>query len=56
MTGSVRMERDTFGEIAVPADLDDQLRLKLKSLLQDNYLVILMSAGPADQWFRDSLT
>ena len=42
-------------EIATSVSLDDQLRLKLKSLLQDNYLVILMSAGPADQWFRDSI-
>ena len=45
----------TNSEIATSAELDDQLKVKLKSLLQDNYLVILMSAGPADQWFRDNL-
>lgn len=41
--------------VAVPAELNEDLKSKLKDLYQQNYLIILMSAGPADQWFRDEL-
>ena len=40
---------------ATPAELNEDLKSKLKDLHQQNYLIILMSAGPADQWFRDEL-
>ena len=45
----------TNSKIATAADLDDNLKSELKTLLQKNYLVILMSAGPADSWFRHDL-
>ena len=41
--------------VAVPAELNEDLKSKLKDLYQQNYLIILMSAGPAAQWFRDEL-
>lgn len=41
--------------IAKPANLDNDLKTELRTLLQENYLVILMSAGPADAWFRHDL-
>ena len=40
-------------EIAEPAELDDELEEKLRGYLKDGYLVILMTAGPADEWFRE---
>ena len=40
---------------AISAELNEDLKSKLKDLYQQNYLIILMSAGPADQWFRDEL-
>lgn len=39
----------------ISAELNEDLKSKLKDLHQQNYLIILMSAGPADQWFRDEL-
>lgn len=39
-------------EIAEPAEKDEILEKKLKKLKNDGFLVILMSAGPADEWFR----
>ena len=42
-------------EIAEPAEMDDELATKIKAYLNDNYLVILMTAGPADEWFRNIL-
>lgn len=45
----------TNSKIATAANLDDNLKSELKTLLQKNYLVILMSAGPADSWFRHDL-
>lgn len=42
-------------QIAKPANLDHDLKTELKTLLKKNYLVILMSAGPADAWFRHDL-
>lgn len=40
---------------AISVELNEDLKSKLKDLHQQNYLIILMSAGPADQWFRDEL-
>lgn len=39
-------------EVAIPSDLDQNLRTELKKLYHQNYLIILMSAGSADAWFR----
>ncbi len=39
-------------EIAEPAELNDALANTLKQYQKDNYLVILMTAGPADGWLR----
>ena len=39
-------------EDAEPAELNDELETKLKKYLEDDYLVVLMTAGPADAWFR----
>lgn len=41
-------------EVAESAELDDDLRKKLKEYLDDNYLVLLMTAGPADRWLRSN--
>ena len=38
---------------AVPADLNDSLKQVIKNYLKENYLVLLMTAGPADAWLRD---
>ena len=40
-------------EIAEVADLDDGLKKKLWEYVDNNYLVILMTAGPADSWLRN---
>jgi len=39
-------------EIAESADCNDELAEKLRQLHQENWLVILLTAGPADSWFR----
>ncbi|MBQ3353123.1 hypothetical protein IJG89_02150 [Candidatus Saccharibacteria bacterium] len=39
-------------DIAEVAELDDELEAKLKKYVGEGYLVILMTAGPADEWFR----
>ena len=41
--------------IATPAELDQKLLDQLKHLHHQNFLIILMSAGPADLWFRQQL-
>ena len=41
-------------EVAEAAEADDELVRKLQKYLEDDYLVLLMSAGPADAWFRDN--
>lgn len=40
-------------EIAMPAKLDEDLKNAIKENLQNNNLVILMTAGPADGWLRE---
>ena len=40
-------------EVAEPAELDEELKEKLKRYLEDDYLVVLMTAGPADGWLRE---
>lgn len=40
-------------EIAEPAELGEELENRLKEYLRKGYLVILMTAGPADGWFRE---
>ncbi|MBR3132069.1 hypothetical protein IKG33_01510 [Candidatus Saccharibacteria bacterium] len=39
-------------EVAEEVELNDELSRKLKEYVKDDYLVILMTAGPADEWFR----
>ena len=39
-------------EIAEAAELNDELESALRDYLDKNYLVVLMTAGPADEWFR----
>lgn len=39
-------------EVAEPAELDEVLVGKIEEFLKKNYLVILMTAGSADYWFR----
>ena len=41
-------------EIAEPAELNEELATKLNNYLSDNYLVLLMTAGPADDWLREN--
>ncbi len=40
-------------EIAETAELNDELGKRLWEYLDGGYLVVLMTAGPADKWFRD---
>ena len=42
-------------DIAEPATLDEQLLQKLQQYHADNYLILLMTAGPADEWFRTNM-
>ncbi len=40
-------------DVAEAAELSDGLATKLQDYLNDGYLVILMTAGPADTWLRE---
>ena len=40
-------------EMAEPAELNEKLKENLKRYLEDGYLVVLMTAGPADGWMRE---
>ena len=40
-------------DVAEVAELDDGLAEKLRKYVADGYLVILMTAGPADGWLRE---
>lgn len=42
-------------ENATPAAMDDSLANEIKTLANDGYLVLLMTAGPADAWLRSIL-
>lgn len=41
-------------DVAEAAELNEELLKLLKKYLSDNYLVVLMTAGPADSWFREN--
>ena len=40
-------------DVAEVAELSDELTRSLQRYLNDDYLVILMTAGPADKWLRE---
>lgn len=40
-------------DVAEEAELDQDLEKKIKEYLAENYLVILMTAGPANDWLRE---
>ena len=40
-------------EKAEAAELDDKLEEKLRYYIDDGFLVLLMTAGPADGWWRE---
>lgn len=41
------------GVDAEAVELNDELKERLDQYLKDNYLVVLMTAGPADTWLRE---
>lgn len=41
-------------EIAEAAERDEKLALRLKSYLDEGYLVLMMTAGPGDGWLREN--
>ena len=43
-------------DVAEIADLNDKLAEKLKQYVADGYLVILMTAGPADEWLKEKFS
>ena len=45
--------KDLTGVKAEPAKLGADLEKKLKKLRGEGYLILLMTAGPADEWFRE---
>ena len=54
---SVLTPKDLIGllnnaSVAEEAKLDDKLASNIKELINNNWLVILITAGPADTWFR----
>ncbi len=40
-------------DVAEAAELDDDLEKKLRKLIAEDYIVLLMTAGPADGWMRE---
>lgn len=42
--------------VAEAAEMDDELAKKLWGYVNGGYLVILMTAGPADEWFRENFS
>lgn len=40
-------------EAAESAELDEELEARLRKYVRDGYLVVMMTAGPADGWLRD---
>lgn len=49
------IEELSNGDVAEPAELNDELFNALIKYRDDGYLVLLMTAGPADGWLRDKL-
>lgn len=43
-------------EVAETAELNSELEDKLHGLLNDGYLLVLMTAGPADDWWRQTFS
>lgn len=43
-------------EDAEVAELNDELKEKLEKYVKDGYLVVLMTAGPADEWMRKTFS
>ena len=43
-------------EVAEAAELNDELAERLQKYVDDEYLVILMTAGPADGWLREKFS
>lgn len=43
-------------EVAEPAKANEALAKKLRKYLVDGYLILLMTAGPADAWYRKVMT
>lgn len=41
--------------LAVPAEADDLLYAELYKYYSEGYLILLMTAGPADKWLRDNV-
>ena len=41
------------GGFAEAAEMDENLAEKLKKLREQGHLILLMTAGPADKWFRE---
>ena len=42
-------------EVAEPAEMDDELYNNLVDWARKGYLIVLMTAGPADKWLRDKI-
>lgn len=42
-------------EVVEAAEMNDELAEKLRKYVEDGYLVVLMTAGPADGWLRGAL-
>lgn len=45
----------TNKDVAHTAECDEKLAKKIQKFAKDNYLVILMTAGPADKWLRENI-
>lgn len=43
-------------DVAEAAELNDDLVEKLRQYVNDDYLVVLMTAGPADEWLREEFS
>ena len=50
------IEELTNGDLAEPAELNDELFNAIMKYRDDGYLVLLMTAGPADPWLREKLS
>lgn len=42
-------------EVAEAAELNDDLAMRMREYIEDGFLVILMTAGPADEWLRGNI-